>query len=121
MTDLITRSKRITMYQKIKELLSQNYKIAQISRILNISRKTIYQYLSKTEIELLEQLTTKGRPSLLAPYEDFIRRKIEECRDVSAAQIHDWLKEHYPQVRVCERSVYDFVWKVRKNVNYKSK
>jgi len=33
----------------------------------------------------------KGK-KYLAPYENFVRARLELCEDASAAQVHDWLK-----------------------------
>lgn len=47
-------------------------------------------------------------------YEDFIRTRLEECPDASAAQVHDWLKEHFEDfIDVNEKTVFNFVLTLR--------
>jgi hypothetical protein len=50
----------------------------------------------------------------LDPYEEFIKSKLETYQETSAAQMHDWLKEHYPKFPgVTAKTVYNFVMWVR--------
>ena len=65
-----------------------------------------------------EFLSIKGnkrpRKKRLAPYEDFVRKRLEECPDASSAQLHDWLKEKYDElIEVNEKTVFNFVLMVR--------
>ena len=58
------------------------------------------------------------RKKLLSPYEEFVRIRLEECHDASAAQVHDWLKEHFEDlVGVNEKTVFNFVLMVRNKYN----
>lgn len=50
----ISKSKRVTMYYRIKKYLSEGFSISKISRELNISRKTIYFYNSMNEQQFME-------------------------------------------------------------------
>lgn len=117
-----SKSDRISMYQRIKELLNQRLKISQISRILQISRKTVYEYMAKSEDEFFDYVKDgRGRPKKLEPYEDFIRRKLELCRDASSAQIFDWLKEEYKEISIGERTVFNYVQTLREKYNLPKK
>jgi transposase len=50
----------------------------------------------------------------LDPYEEFIKSRLETYQETSAAQMHDWLKEHYPKFPcVTAKTVYNFVMWVR--------
>lgn len=110
--------KRLIMYQKIKELLSQNFKVAQISRELGISRKTIYKYLSVAEPAFTSWAVTPKQKTLkLAAYEGFVRDRLEKYPDLSAAQVHDWLKEHYDNIEASSKTVFNFVAYVRLKYN----
>ena len=54
------------------------------------------------------------RKKLLTPYEEFVLKRLEECPGASAAQVHDWLKEHYKNfIEVNEKTVFNFVLAVR--------
>jgi hypothetical protein len=35
------------------------------------------------------------RNKVLSPYESFVKSRLEKFRDTPAAQMHDWLKEHF--------------------------
>ena len=55
-----------------------------------------------------------SREKLLVPYEGFVKTKLESCPEASAAQVHDWLKEHYENfVDVNDKTVFNFVLFVR--------
>jgi hypothetical protein len=57
----------------------------------------------------------KHRIRKLNCYEEFVRQRIEQCPECSAAQVEDWLKEHYEDFPVISsRTVYSFVQYVRK-------
>ncbi len=54
------------------------------------------------------------RNKVLAPYEDFIKARLEDCEDASAAQVHDWLKENFEDfIDVNDKTVFNFVLFVR--------
>ena len=55
---------------------------------------------------------------ILSPYETFVRDKLDRFPETSAAQIHDWLKEHHPEFPATNpRTVYNFVMFVRQKHN----
>jgi hypothetical protein len=59
-----------------------------------------------------------NRQKLLAPFEGFVKIKLEKYPDTKAAQMHDWLKEHYPGFpEVTPKTVYNFVMWVRQRHN----
>ncbi|MGM1057626.1 MAG: IS21 family transposase, partial [Bacteroidota bacterium] len=64
---------------------------------LVLDTRTVKKYLLMTE-EDYEKYLLKGqyRSKLLSPYETFVRDKLDQFPETSAAQIHDWLKEHHP-------------------------
>src|SRR5690606_30323742 len=54
------------------------------------------------------------RRKQLLPYEHFVKGKLEQYRDTSAAQMHDWLKEHFPDFPgVNPKTVFNFVQWIR--------
>ncbi|MBC6491708.1 hypothetical protein BC349_11655 [Flavihumibacter stibioxidans] len=58
------------------------------------------------------------RSRLLGPYEDFVKIKLQAHPSVSAAQMHDWLKEHYPDFpHTPPKTVYNFVMFLRQKYN----
>ena len=46
-------------------------------------------------------------------YEDQIVRWLQEHPDISSAQVHDWLKEHYPDYHGKERTLRRYVASLR--------
>jgi hypothetical protein len=58
------------------------------------------------------------RTKKLASYEDFVKGRLELCPEASSAQVHDWLKEHYPLFpKTSIKTVYSFVLFVRQKHN----
>ena len=110
-----TQLKILTMYNKIRNLLREGLSKSAISRQTGYDRKTVSKYLSMTEDELeltLEQ--AKHREHKLAPYEEFVRQRIERYQHCTAAQVEDWLKEIYPDFpQVTSRTIFAFVKWVR--------
>jgi len=54
------------------------------------------------------------RKKLLDAYEDYVRSRLEDYPEASAAQVHDWLKEHFDDLAgVNEKTVFNFVLFVR--------
>ena len=68
-----------------------------------------------SEEDYLEyQYNQSTRRKLLDPYEDFVRTRLEDCPEASAAQVHDWLKEHHEDfIEVNEKTVFNFVLWIR--------
>lgn len=63
-------------------------------------------------LDFQQHLSTRSKK--LTPYEDYIKSRVELCLEASSAQVHDWLKEHYPDFpSVSIKSVYNFVLYVR--------
>jgi hypothetical protein len=67
------------------------------------------------ETEYLEFLEKhQERNKLLSSYEPFVYSKLDEFNDTSAAQMHDWLKERYPDFpKVSQKTIYNFVFWIR--------
>lgn len=99
---------------EIYQLKQQGFKIRRIARKLGISRTTVYKYLEKSPEEMSEWMaSTKTRMKKLDPYEMLILTWLSENPDMSAAQIHDWLKEKYEDFEVGESTVRDYVKELR--------
>lgn len=94
----------------------EGHSISKISEFLVLNRRTVSKHLSMDEGEyeaFLIKQTSRGKK--LLPFEDFVRQRLEEFRDTPAAQMHDWLKEHYPDFPVTsQKTVFNFVSWVRK-------
>ena len=108
-------SKKLFMYHKVHQLKREGLKKAQISRELSLDPRTVKNYLSMTAEQYQKYLDQqKTRAKDLDVYEHFVKMRLEACEDASAAQVHDWLKEHFPDLPdVTERTVLNFVMRVR--------
>ena len=63
---------------------------------LVLDRRTVSKYLSMSEQDYDRfWVQQSNRKKILFPYEDFAKERLEQFRDTSAAQVHDWLKERY--------------------------
>ncbi len=103
------------MYHELHKLNRDGLTPPQIASYLVMDTRTVKKLLAMNEQEYTdfqEQLSTRTKK--LAPYEDYIKNRLEHCLEASSAQVHDWLKEHYPDFpRVSIKSVYNFVVYVR--------
>lgn len=105
----------LIMFHEIQRLKREGFSDAWISRHLRLNRRTVTKYLHMSEEDFLS-FKDSGRPrnKLLTRYEDFVRTRLEECPDASAAQVHDWLKEHFEDfIDVNEKTVFNFVLTLR--------
>jgi transposase len=102
---------KFMMYYEIKRMNRDGRSISKISEALNCNRRTVKKYLEMEDQEFESFLNAQSnRGKLLLPYEAFVRECLEIYRDTPAAQLHDWLKEHYgdfPQVN--QKTVFNFV------------
>ncbi len=103
------------MYYELHKQKRIGLKPSQIASFLGIDKRTVKKYLAMSEQEYLdsqELLSNRGRK--LEEYENFIKDRLENCIDASAAQVHDWLKECHPDfLNVSQKTVYNFVQHIR--------
>jgi transposase len=106
---------KLIMYFEVHKLKREGLKTAQISRHLVLDYRTVKKYLRMSEQEYEDFLEVQStRHKILAPYEDFVKARLEECQDASAAQVEDWLKEHFKDfIDVNAKTVFNFVLYVR--------
>jgi transposase len=110
---------RLIVYHQIHKMHRDGWKVSRIATFLVINRRTVSKYLSMTEEEFfIYQESFRDRKRELDPYEGFVKIKLERYPQTSAAQMHDWLKEHYDGFpEVSSKTVYNFVMKVRQEHN----
>lgn len=110
---------KFMVYFEIHRLSREGYSMRQISEELVIDRRTVSKYLSLNEREyeqLLEQLSQRNK--VLLPYGNFVKMRLEQFRDTSSAQMHDWLKEHFENLpSVSPKTVFNFVSWIRSKHN----
>ncbi len=107
------------MYHEIQKLKRLGFSSSKIAQYLVMDARTVGKYASMNESEY-EQflLISSHRTKSLEAYETFVFEKLSLFQDSSAAQLHDWLKEHHPDFpKVTSRTVYNFVMFVRQKHN----
>ncbi|MEX2410894.1 MAG: IS21 family transposase, partial [Candidatus Paceibacterota bacterium] len=103
------------MYHEIHQLSRLGFKKAKIAHFLVLDVRTVGKYLAMSEDDYAQLLSrSRQRNKKLSPYEGFVRDRLSKFPDTSAAQMHDWLKEHHEDFPdITGRSVYNFVMFVR--------
>ncbi len=107
------------MYHEIQRLDRLGFSQNRIAKYLHLNWRTVNKYFNMSE-EGFEQflLRKAGKDKVLDPYKDFVLSRLQEYCDTSAAQMFDWLKEHYADLPdVCEKTVYNFVMDIRQKHN----
>lgn len=106
---------KFMIYFEIHRLDREGQSIRQIADFIVMDRRTVKKYLSMSETEYEAFVSRQSeRKKLLEPYEDFVRERLEQFRDTSAAQLHDWLKEHFADFpKVSPKTVFNFVCWIR--------
>jgi predicted transcriptional regulator len=101
---------KIMMYHLIHQMDHESHSITKIAETFGINWRTVKRLLSMTEQEYVYELENgQSRKRSLEPYEGFIKDKPGTFGDTSAAQLHDWLKEHHPGLPpVSQKTVFNF-------------
>ncbi len=88
---------KLTMWSKIKEFISDGLNYSEISRRLEIDRQTVSLYASMSYDEFVSSRNyNKIYSHKLNAYEDYVVAYLTKYPEVSAARVHDRLKEEYP-------------------------
>jgi hypothetical protein len=102
-------------YFEIHRLHREGLSVRQISSCLVLNRRTVIRYISMSEQQYESFLVQQSdRKKILLPYEYFVKERLEKFQDTSAAQMHDWLKEHFNDLpAVSPKTIFNFVCWVR--------
>ena len=102
------------MYYEVQRLHREGLSYRAIAKAFVMNRRTVIKYLAMGEAEYQDFLQKNdSRGKLLDTYESF-KTKLTAHPAASAAQVHDWLKEHnsnFPPISA--KTVYNFVMAVR--------
>jgi len=103
------------MYHEVQRLLTQGESQRKVAAALGLHRHTVKKYAAMTEAGFKQFLTGKeNKEKILDPYEVFVKDRLLAAPAASAAQVHDWLKEHHAGLpKVSAKSVYNFVLSIR--------
>ncbi|MDE5910469.1 MAG: IS21 family transposase [Lachnospiraceae bacterium] len=106
---------KLTMWSKINEFISDGLNYSEISRRLNIDRHTVSLYASMNYDEFVSsQSYNRHYSHKLDAYEDYVVAYLTKYPEVSAARVHDRLKEAYPDLcNVTAKTVFNFVRRLR--------
>lgn len=113
--ELASPERKLVMWYKCKELFEKKLSKAQISRELGLDVKTVRRYLRMSHEDFLNSHSYKRMYiHILDPYEEYVRSSLELQSDLSSSQIHDWLRERYPNLpKVNSKTVFNFVRHIR--------
>jgi transposase len=107
------------MYHEVHRMHREGYSISKINDLLGLHRNTIRKYLSMKEADYEALLIKQSeRRKELDTYEEFVRERLRLYPETSAAQMHDWLKEHYNSFpSVNPKTIFNFVHWIRDKYN----
>lgn len=102
------------MYLDIHNLKNMHFNVSQISRRLDLSRTTVYKYLSMSPEEMEQHLARqKRRTKKLDKHRDLIKSWLMQYPDMTSAQVLDWLQEKKIDGGVSEGTVRNYVKQIR--------
>ena len=99
------------MYSKIQQEKKQGFSRDAAARHLGLSWQTVDRYWDMTP-DTYESLHTQNHSRILDKHEAVVLDWLEQFPDLSAAQVKDWIHEHYNEVYP-ERTVRSYVQKMR--------
>lgn len=110
---------KLMTYHEVHQMARDGFSVSKIADHLGMNWRTAKRLLSLSEEEFERELSVpKGRKKTLEEYTDFVRKKLEIHNDTSAAQMHDWLKEHHQDFPlVSQKTIFNFVHSVRTQYN----
>ena len=106
------------VYNSIKQLKDKGFKRAAVAAQLQINRRTVGRYWAMTADEYEVQRQSLKRGSSLDDYRERILYWLRAYPTLSAAQVCDWLKEHYKE-DFRERTVSRYVKRLREEYSLK--
>lgn len=102
-------------YHTVQQLSREGFSVSAICKQLVMDWRTVRKYLSMSE-EQYEQFLAKQseRKRGLELFDPFVKSRLTRFPETSAAQMHDWLKENYPDFpNVDAKTVFNFVTHIR--------
>jgi transcriptional regulator with XRE-family HTH domain len=94
--ELESPERKLVMWYKVKEKKELGLTKAQTARELGIDVKTVRKYLEMSYEEFKSSESYRRMYiKVLDPYESKVYSWLDEHPDLSASQIHDWLRERY--------------------------
>lgn len=117
-TEEVRKVVKLDRFAKIKEQKLKGFNKSQVSRNLKLDYKTVTKYWNMTNEEYINCIKeSKSRDKKIDKYQDIILDWIKEYRDISTAQIQDWLLERYDQLDFKDRTLRLYVSNLRSKHN----
>lgn len=106
---------KLMTYHEVHRMGREGFSITKMAAYLGMNWRTAKRLLSLSEAEFDQELSkAKGRKKTLSSYTEFVRERLAAYPDTSAAQMHDWLKEHHRDFpKVSQKTIFNFVHSVR--------
>ena len=103
------------MYYEVQRLHREGLSYLAIAKALVMNRRTVVKYLAMSEADYEVFLEKKDtRTKILDSFESFVKDRLTAHPAASAAQVHDWLKEHHKRFpAISAKTVYNFVMAIR--------
>jgi transposase len=105
--------KGYSVYSKIQQLKERGFRKDAVAKSLGLNWRTVSRYWDMTVDEYESNVATVCKARLLDDYRDTIICWLRDYSTLSAAQVCDWLKEHY-SATFSERTVSRYVKDLRK-------
>ena len=110
--------KGFKMYNQIQQLKELGFTRSRAANQLRINRETVTRYWDMNADEFEVQLFSVNRELLLTKYDKIIIEWLKQYPTLTAAQVCDWLKEHYKE-NFKERTVSRYVKELRNKYHLK--
>jgi transposase len=110
--------KGFKMYNQIQQLKELGFTKNRAAKQLKVNRETVTRYWDMTADEFEVQLYSINRELLLSKYDETIISWLRQYPTMTAAQVCDWIKEHYKE-DFKERTVSRYVKDLRLKYNLK--
>jgi transposase len=112
------RLKGWNLFGEVKQYKAMGLNKSQVQRALNINYKTVDKYWDMPPDEYAQLcIDAKSRSKKIDKYKDEILEWITDFRDISAAQVLDWIKERYNEIDFKERSLRLYISNLREEYN----
>ncbi len=107
------------MYYEINRMLREGLSRALVAKTMGTDPRTVKKYAGMSESAYEAFLVKReSRTKLLTAYEAFVKDRLIDSPAASAAQVHDWLKEHHSAFpKTSPKTVYNFVMAIRQRYN----
>ena len=110
---------KIMTYRSVHQMNKEGFSIRKIAAELNLDWRAAKALLEIEEDVFIEKQASKPeRRKSLQEYELFVKDRLVKYPETPAAQMHDWLKESYPDFPVVTpKTVFNYVLIIRTKFN----